>query len=101
MLSWVEHEKNFLQPRGLDSNPICREILLMTVRRFLARSLTLSHVLTSRYDLNNVERDVKHQIIIIKEYAHNGYEDKFESSLASLAYKFHSGQSLRCSQVRK
>ena len=41
------------------SNPTWGGIQLITIWHFIAWSLTLYE-----YDLNNVERDVKHQIII-------------------------------------
>ena len=49
-----------------DSVPVGNGIQLMTVRHIITLSLSLSpfHRL-SQYDLNNVERDVKHQTIII------------------------------------
>ena len=45
------------------SNPAGGGIQLMTVRRFIAESFIISR-LSSRYDIN-VERNIKHQAIII------------------------------------
>ena len=45
--------------------PLEGGILHMTLWPFIAQSLSLSHFPSSKYDVNNVEKDVKHQIIII------------------------------------
>ena len=58
---------------GLDSGSLVprfescwRQIQLMTARHFVAQSLSLP--LLSRHDLNNVERGLKHQTIIINKW---------------------------------
>ena len=47
---------------GEFESPIGR-VQLMIVYYFIAQSLSLSPLLSSRYALNDVDRDVKHQII--------------------------------------
>ena len=55
MAEWLEFLTVDYEVPG--SNPAGGRTQLMTARRFLAQT-----ILSSRYDLNYVERDVKHQI---------------------------------------